>query len=332
MSRFFRSAHLGDMTTLRSLVWVFSPTFALLACSTEGNVLIGHDGAAGALGGAGGGATAAGGTGAGGATSLGGTTGTGAGGVITGSGGTVVAGSGGAGLGGAVGTGGKGGAGGITVGGSGGSGSGGSGSGGSTITKDAGVTDTASDVPIQTDGADAIVECEPGYPVGSTKPAGDGCNNCSCLASGAWACTKMACPAPDAAGDGSQCPSGQIWCPGCPPNPGLCASVCPAVACVVDAGAPLDAGAGACSSLATLADCQARSDCHAVFVDPGTCGCAGAGCCAHFSRCVDGGKALCTAPATLGCDMATPFCESPYVLAYTAICYEGCVLDTECGP
>jgi hypothetical protein len=123
----------------------------------------------------------------------------------------------------------------------------------------------------------------------------------------------------------------------------MCSVVCPASPCYIgDAAADtagdartdlsaMDAPVG-CTQLSTQGECQARSDCHAVFTDPGTCGCAGAGCCARFSRCADGGTAVCKAPSTFGCTIATPFCESPYVLSYTASCYEGCVLNTECGP
>ena len=90
-----------------------------------------------------------------------------------------------------------------------------------------------------------------------------------------------------------------------------------------------DAGATTCGQVTTQAECDGRSDCHSVFVDPGTCGCAGAGCCAHFSTCAAGGHANCTGPAQ--CDMATPHCEAPYVVSYTGICFEGCVRQSECA-
>jgi hypothetical protein len=92
-----------------------------------------------------------------------------------------------------------------------------------------------------------------------------------------------------------------------------------------------DAPGGACSSLTLLADCQARSDCHAVYLDQITCGCASVGCCIHFNRCADGGKAVCTAPATFGCTIAAISCVGAYVNSYTTNCYEGCVLPSECG-
>jgi hypothetical protein len=96
---------------------------------------------------------------------------------------------------------------------------------------------------------------------------------------------------------------------------------CPAITC------PLP-----CGQVTTQAACDTRTDCHSVFVDPGTCGCAAAGCCAHFSRCADGGQATCKAPSGLACQIATPYCESPYVVSYTNNCYEGCVASTECAP
>jgi hypothetical protein len=95
--------------------------------------------------------------------------------------------------------------------------------------------------------------------------------------------------------------------------------VCPALKCVA-----------ACDAVTTLADCEVRTDCHSVFVDPGTCGCAVAGCCAKFSRCADGDKAMCTGMPL--CKIATPFCELPYVVSYTGSCYEGCVKKTDCAP
>ncbi|MEP6654693.1 MAG: hypothetical protein ABJA82_15125 [Myxococcales bacterium] len=88
----------------------------------------------------------------------------------------------------------------------------------------------------------------------------------------------------------------------------------------------------ACAQVTTLADCDGRADCHSVFVDSQLCGCASLGCCAHFSRCAAGDKAACTASKPGGCDAVTPHCEGPYVVAYTATCFEGCVKQTDCAP
>jgi hypothetical protein len=114
----------------------------------------------------------------------------------------------------------------------------------------------------------------------------------------------------------------------------LDAGACMGSTCSMDAGpidtSPSDAPAPTCSQITTQAACDLRSDCHAVYVDPGTCGCASQGCCAHFDHCADGGKADCTGPAS--CTIVTPFCEAPYVVSYKGQCYEGCVRQTSCAP
>jgi hypothetical protein len=118
------------------------------------------------------------------------------------------------------------------------------------------------------------------------------------------------------------------YCPGCQQGkifsrcttPDAPPPSCPAAACPVT-----------CDAVTTLDGCEARTDCHSVFVDPGTCGCAAVGCCAHFSRCVAGDKAKCT-PPTLLCRVATPFCEGTFVVAYTDSCFEGCVQKKDCAP
>lgn len=95
-----------------------------------------------------------------------------------------------------------------------------------------------------------------------------------------------------------------------------------------DGGAP-DAASVRCIDITTQAACDARTDCHSVFVDPGTCGCAASGCCARFDSCADGDKADCTGPAL--CKMMEPFCESPYIVAFEGSCYEGCVKQNDCA-
>jgi hypothetical protein len=137
-------------------------------------------------------------------------------------------------------------------------------------------------------------------------------------------------PGAGGAGGNGSCPPGMIWCAGCTPGSGQCASGgCPGFNCpAIDAGTP--PGSPACATLTTLAACDARSDCHSVFYDPGTCGCATPGCCAHFSSCADGATANCRGPAA--CAIASPHCESPYVIAYSNSCFEGCVRATACAP
>jgi hypothetical protein len=95
-------------------------------------------------------------------------------------------------------------------------------------------------------------------------------------------------------------------------------NICPTIACP----AP-------CASMTTRDSCEARPDCHAVFVDDGLCGCAALGCCARFSRCADGGTAMCIQPPIV-CDAVAPHCEGPYVVGYAGSCYEGCVLASDC--
>jgi hypothetical protein len=94
---------------------------------------------------------------------------------------------------------------------------------------------------------------------------------------------------------------------------------------------PIDAGAVKCADVTTLEECDARTDCHSVFQDLQDCRCAAVGCCTRFLACADGDRAQCKATNVL-CKIATPYCEGPYVVSYTAVCYEGCVRATECAP
>ena len=136
------------------------------------------------------------------------------------------------------------------------------------------------------------------------------------------------------------CPAGQIWCEGCTPGTGSCGPTCPGMVCPgVDAGCAdgtcsRDAGPNdaleSCSQVTTQTECDGRSDCHSVFVSASNCGCSAPGCCTHFSRCADGAHANCS--GTAACKIATPYCETPYVLAYTNNCYEGCVQQSACAP
>jgi hypothetical protein len=92
-------------------------------------------------------------------------------------------------------------------------------------------------------------------------------------------------------------------------------------------------GGRTCGELTTQAECDARSDCHPVFVDPRNCACLAIGCCARFSFCASGERARCTPPVPIACTIAEPYCENPaYVISYTQSCYEGCVRPTDCTP
>jgi len=112
-----------------------------------------------------------------------------------------------------------------------------------------------------------------------------------------------------------------------PQNCGECGTSCNG-ACV---GGKCE-GATDCSLRVTQEACDASAECHSVFVDPGTCDCAQAGCCARFERCADGDLADCTG-ANIACLIPTPYCEDPaYVVSYTGACYEGCVVPSDCAP
>jgi hypothetical protein len=87
-----------------------------------------------------------------------------------------------------------------------------------------------------------------------------------------------------------------------------------------------------CGAVTTLEACEARPDCHPVFVDPGpaSCTCSAVGCCAEFSRCADGTLVNCVGPAA--CALPTPYCEEPaYVVSYAGSCFEGCVKPEDCA-
>lgn len=98
---------------------------------------------------------------------------------------------------------------------------------------------------------------------------------------------------------------------------------------------------GSCGSVTNLAECDARNDCHPVFVDQQNCRCAALGCCAMFSRCAVGEHATCTGAAECTAVPNRPHCEGPYIVGFIAIDetarygngYEGCVRATDCpGP
>jgi len=137
-----------------------------------------------------------------------------------------------------------------------------------------------------------------------------------------WAGSAVGCgsvlqPASD---PNQPCPAGQVQCTTCELTR-YCSNACPGYVCP-----PLN-----CAGQATVELCDARTDCHSVFVDAQDCRCGGLGCCARFSRCADGDKAKCS-PGAIACDALAPHCEGEYVVGYTDACYEGCVRMTECAP
>jgi hypothetical protein len=145
-------------------------------------------------------------------------------------------------------------------------------------------------------------------------------------------CPEIACPAPCSTLDEASCTTRTDCrvnsCPGCNGSSAFigCSAAndpiyvaCPAIPCP----AP-------CAVANTKETCEARPECHAVFVDNRDCQCAALGCCARFSRCADGASAVCKAPP-ITCDAVSPHCEGPYVVAYSGSCYEGCVQSSDCA-
>lgn len=82
-----------------------------------------------------------------------------------------------------------------------------------------------------------------------------------------------------------------------------------------------------CAEINDAPTCRERTDCHAVYEDPGTCDCV-PGCCTKFSFCA-AGRAQCTNTGVL-CRAAPPDCEGSYVVSYANSCFEGCVLKSDC--
>jgi hypothetical protein len=91
---------------------------------------------------------------------------------------------------------------------------------------------------------------------------------------------------------------------------------------------------GHCDLATSLLACDGRIDCHPLFGDLAGCNCsgadAGAGCCIGFERCAEGSTATCA--GTPACKVAAPNCGRLYVASHNAMCYEGCVLPSECAP
>ena len=146
------------------------------------------------------------------------------------------------------------------------------------------------------------------------------------------AALSIACPAPCSILDEASCKQRTDctarFCPNCSGGSSFlgCSTLtdailpCPGIACPVP-----------CGQVTTRDACEARPDCHSVFVDPHNCACAALGCCAQFSRCADGDTATCKVPSGIACGAAPPYCEGPYVVSYTATCYEGCVQQSDCA-
>jgi hypothetical protein len=172
--------------------------------------------------------------------------------------------------------------------------------------------------------------------VGACAPCGSGPSFIGCydpVHESGPICAEIACPAPCSALDEASCRTRTDCradvCPSCTGSGGQgfvrCASASdPIFACIL---LPCPAP---CAAATTKEACEARTDCHSVFVDNRDCQCAALGCCARFSRCADGASAVCKAPPIL-CDLVTPHCEGPYVVGYSDSCYEGCVQSSDCA-
>jgi len=183
--------------------------------------------------------------------------------------------------------------------------------------KDTGTVDGKGDALVTSDAktpVDGTALCQTDLPLGVVRVSGV-CYDCFCVPDGSVACNLIDCPAdPDA---GADAPTDA------PP--------------AVDGARDLtkEAAAGeaapvACDNLTREAECEARSDCHPVYVDNRDCACDARGCCAQFTVCAEGGQADCRGPAT--CKVKQPICDGPYVIGYLGSCYEGCVRASDCAP
>jgi hypothetical protein len=201
----------------------------------------------------------------------------------------------------------------------------------------------------------AQINCGPCPP----PPACDTLNEISCR--GRTDCRPSYCSTCDGGNRFALCagPNEAAACPGllCPPSP--CTSLpdaatcrargdCHTLSCPDCRGGQTYLGCGGsdavvvcgdcppvggpCALATSLLACDGRIDCHPVFGDVGGCNCgdAGAGCCIGFERCAEGSTAACT--GTPACKVAAPNCGVLYVASHTAMCYDGCVLPSECAP
>jgi hypothetical protein len=166
----------------------------------------------------------------------------------------------------------------------------------------------------------------------------DGCcgkqfNACLDPGEPATECAGALCPPVDCVGlDQQACEQAAPTCRvnGCtscngPAYAGCSPASAPPLEC--PAPAPCSTPPPSCDQLTNAMACEARSDCHAVFEDAGTCDCAQPGCCTTFNHCA-AGKANCAGPAS--CSVAPPPCSGAFAVSFAAGCYEGCVLKSEC--
>jgi len=145
-------------------------------------------------------------------------------------------------------------------------------------------------------------------------------------------CPGIACPALCSTLDEASCKTRTDcrgdFCPGC--NGGSSFVRCAAANDPIYIACPLIPCPAPCAVMTSKETCEARPECHSVFVDNRDCQCAAIGCCARFVHCADGATAVCKAPP-ITCDLVAPHCEGPYVVAYSGSCYEGCVQSSDCA-
>jgi hypothetical protein len=85
-----------------------------------------------------------------------------------------------------------------------------------------------------------------------------------------------------------------------------------------------------CAQVKTRDDCDRRTDCHSVLMEPsGGCD-ASAIACAVFVSCAAGDRARCVPPSPI-CHSIAPRCGPGLAISYTYDCYEGCVNAIDCA-
>jgi hypothetical protein len=153
-------------------------------------------------------------------------------------------------------------------------------------------------------------------PVSSGASRTDASMDCSQYTSAATCSADSRCEAVGCDACGTETFNGCVPTGTPPPD-------CPGFPCVAD-----------CAQRTTEADCDADLSCFAVYEDPGTCDCAGIGCCMVFARC-DPAPARC-APNGPDCGLLPIVCGSgyePIIEMEENGCLSGCAKASSCeGP
>jgi hypothetical protein len=83
-----------------------------------------------------------------------------------------------------------------------------------------------------------------------------------------------------------------------------------------------------CASLDEQA-CETSGACHRVYTEiMQPCDCTSVACCITYVGCADGAFADCRPPP---CERAPPDCDRGFAPSSNGSCYEGCVLQADCG-